>query len=1331
MSPMMFPLLTGMVPPLVKEKLGQAEPQRPVIEEERRPIVEEVTRVGQPVGIGNLQQAFMQRDPLSRLGQFINQELAQENRGEVDEFIGEVGDMANQRFGVDLGSVGQRPMFNQLARPAVQMYEKGGAAFPDLSGDGKITQKDILIGRGVIEKEYGGPIGMEQGGDPVERELLEKFGLTKAQFVALPEETKRKLLGSLALAEDNRMPKAELDRLQELLPKDTSRLGGLLAGAANLLGGVPRKNLSDEDMVKLMGQQPQAPRDPTYDAMIKREQPSDRMPVSEFQKLSEAERRKILGLGPVPMPPLTFPQREMQEIEQLFPEGFDETMKEIRKKQSLEADPSGRLQLLAEGGMAMPMPPQPAPPMPMEEQLDPNIVQNALTQAAGGITNLDQAQNFEQVMNSMRGDQATVEERREELAGVVGPGDANQTPESVLTLVQPVMMLANVDQGIGALAQQEMTQPMEGQMAGGIMSTVPEPPPMEAGGTAPINFKKGGEVRPVEYFAPPNMNRVAGGGNQFSFNPAFPYFSTGTSPVSDLRVGKLYGGDFGSSGDPDIDNKVNESLNQEVNKPGTGKNRLQQLFDSQLELYRKVGLGDAAERQAMAEQQKRMTKAQMLFDIASTALAFAAPMEGERPGLSPAERLAMAARSTQLPEKIGARAQAQLQLEKEAAKEERAIELAALQSAETKLAAEKAAADAIALANAKAKVASGDLMVAEIPGGQNIYFYETGADAKAVKQKVNEAGGVIYKVSSKPAGSTKAFNVQFKDKKTGEFSPIFDKNDANFEINFNKWLENNPGDWQEGKPITLKEEEAVTDKDYFDKFGMNKETFFALPKETRDLLQGIPVYGEDYYRKTFKMSKSEYDALSGPEKKILAGLPAITDKDYFVKFGFNKKEFEALSPENKAFLTGLPVITEKDFFSKFGMKREAFEALPLETRQYLQGLPVVTGKDYFQKFGMDQEAFNNLSGEFKNKLLGLAPERDIKVINGEIHEVIEGKETRVIGGEKLGKPANIRKFTIDGVEQVIDINDPNFDAFLKNFNKALADPDRSANVTTVTGEVTPKAFYKDNELFVSYDNGKTFTDENGQVKSIPDGAVPLSDTTTFDVVKSTKAVRKAAEELRALDGTVLNIITRSGVSGEWSPENNSTNTGGEGQTRADIVAVQDALEMARKGTGFYSAITALLDNASSIIPGFLTPDFVRNFGTKTQQAKQYLRAIRVLGRSALVVNNKFPVAEMAQVGVLFPDPDAFLRDPESEAQKFINLKMRAEEVLRINLEKIAEGGLSKDLRKDVEANNLEIRRLLSLLRGVNTGSTGGVSQSTIENIQELEAISRRAAGEID
>ena len=34
----------------------------------------------------------------------------------------------------------------------------GGATFPDLSGDGKITQKDILMGRGVIRKKAGGMV---------------------------------------------------------------------------------------------------------------------------------------------------------------------------------------------------------------------------------------------------------------------------------------------------------------------------------------------------------------------------------------------------------------------------------------------------------------------------------------------------------------------------------------------------------------------------------------------------------------------------------------------------------------------------------------------------------------------------------------------------------------------------------------------------------------------------------------------------------------------------------------------------------------------------------------------------------------------------------------------------------------------------------------------------------------------------------------------------------------------------------------------------------------------------------------------------------------------
>jgi hypothetical protein len=91
---------------------------------------------------------------------------------------------------------------------------------------------------------------------------------------------------------------------------------------------------------------------------------------------------------------------------------------------------------------------------------------------------------------------------------------------------------------------------------------------------------------------------------------------------------------------------------------------------------------------------RRLTQAQMLFDIAGTALAFAGPMQGERPGMSAAERLAMAATQTKLLPTIGARAGEQLKAKQAIDKERQGLQLAALGSAETALAAEaKAAAD--------------------------------------------------------------------------------------------------------------------------------------------------------------------------------------------------------------------------------------------------------------------------------------------------------------------------------------------------------------------------------------------------------------------------------------------------------------------------------------------------------------------------------------------------------------------------------------------------------------------------------------------------------------
>jgi len=273
--------------------------------------------------------------------------------------------------------------------------------------------------------------------------------------------------------------------------------------------------------------------------------------------------------------------------------------------------------------------------------MDPAVLQQMLADAQSSISNLDQAEDFETVINTMRGNEAPLEERYGELAEIVGEEDASRTPESVLALVQPVIMMSAVDEGIGSLAQEEMTQPVEGDMAGGIMSTVAQPPqeaemmpPMGMEGPPPVNFNQGGLVRR--------------GDNQ---------------PVI---------------------------MMQEGGDPIAAAGRLGELYKQKMPLYKSI-LGDQS---AAIEEQKKLTQAQMLFDIANTALAFAGPMEGERRGLSPAERLAMATQKTQLLPTISARSAEQLKAKQAADAKTQQMKLSALGAAETGLAAEaKAAAD--------------------------------------------------------------------------------------------------------------------------------------------------------------------------------------------------------------------------------------------------------------------------------------------------------------------------------------------------------------------------------------------------------------------------------------------------------------------------------------------------------------------------------------------------------------------------------------------------------------------------------------------------------------
>ena len=57
---------------------------------------------------------------------------------------------------------------------------------------------------------------------------------------------------------------------------------------------------------------------------------------------------------------------------------------------------------------------------------------------------IDMADDHVGIMNALRGDDMSVEERRTELAGYVGSKDAKKTPESVLTLLQPTFTILDI-----------------------------------------------------------------------------------------------------------------------------------------------------------------------------------------------------------------------------------------------------------------------------------------------------------------------------------------------------------------------------------------------------------------------------------------------------------------------------------------------------------------------------------------------------------------------------------------------------------------------------------------------------------------------------------------------------------------------------------------------------------------------------------------------------------------------------------------------------------------------------------------------------------------------
>jgi hypothetical protein len=378
----------------------------------------------------------------------------------------------------------------------------------------------------------------------------------------------------------------------------------------------------------------------------------------------------------------------------------------------------GPAQMMPQDMAQQGMPPQGMPPQGMPPQggsgVDPQMEQ-ALTaaeqQSAAGMaevgasyaesmmSGLDNAEDYKTVIDSIRGNALPMEARYSELASLVGEEDARKTPESVLTLIQPTIMMTEqgaMDSGIGELMR---------QVTGEI--------DMEAENGMPTEMGQGvGSLM------------TAGVGQQ---------------PTQNFRLGGP------------------------VVRMGTGGNpRLEQLSSEILGNYRNI-MGDG-------EDQKKLTQAQILFDIADAAGRFASGTNAQGQsvaGLSPFAQLGAA--TSGLGGRIGERVG-------ELDKQDRELKLSALGAAQTEYNAEQAAARA-----ATKDKALGDPYNVVSPEGKVLaqVFLSTSADYTKAQETYGE--GVTFQKA--PAASAAKMMIMVNPTDLSQRVPL-DTNSPEYAANY-------------------------------------------------------------------------------------------------------------------------------------------------------------------------------------------------------------------------------------------------------------------------------------------------------------------------------------------------------------------------------------------------------------------------------------------------------------------------------------------------------------------------------------------------------------------
>ena len=287
----------------------------------------------------------------------------------------------------------------------------------------------------------------------------------------------------------------------------------------------------------------------------------------------------------------------------------------------------------------------------------------------------------------------------------------------------------------------------------------------------------------------------------------------------------------------------------------------------------------------------------------------------------------------------------------------------------------------------------------------------------------------------------------------------------------------------------------------------------------------------------------------------------------------------------------------------------------------------------------------------------------------------------------------------DGNEVVVDGNSP---TGIDAINNKGPNADIFKVGTETKNKIVPRAFLlKDQKKIVtSFDGGKTYHDGKNVFAINPADAIPISPEKSFEVYSATKTQNNAQKALQGMNDKEFDKLFTKDLPPEIK------------KTWPEVKA------MIKDGTGFYSNLRAAMLAAEGFVPDVVKPSDFLGVGTPTIQARQYLKTIIALGRSALVKNNKFPVREMEFVAGLFVDPDKIFTDGDNEIKRMVNFKQTLIAQKNYNL-KLLTGPLDSTEAKGLLTNNNEIDRLLFMLGGYDTKAATGSSGMTQDNRKKI------------